>query len=122
MYRDILGKVHLQDRLIGRTPDSISEEIAAGLTVKARSRGMERIGFIAFSQDGSRVFMADTQDPTVPWAVTAIAQIGTPTRQTHADHDLSPSRIERPSVPPSPASQPEADPGVDKRTSPRMPM
>lgn len=124
MYRDILGKVHLQDRLIGRTPDSISEEIAAGLTVKARSRGMERVGFIAFSQDGSRVFMADTQDPTVPWALTAIAQIGTPARQSQEDQGLSPSRIEpaRPSVPPSPASQPEADPDADKRTSPRMPM
>ena len=116
--------MHQQDRLIGRTPDSISEEVAAGLTVKARSRGMERIGFIAFSEDGTRVFMADTQDPTVPWALTAIAKIGASVRQTHEDHDLSPSRIEsaRPSVPPSPAAQPEADPGADKRTSPRMPM
>lgn len=81
MYQSILHHVQTEDRRRGREPDDISERLAAGLTVDAKARGLQTIGFFRMSDDGTRAFMADTSDPNTPWARTAVSDIAAAVRQ-----------------------------------------
>ncbi|MFD0725815.1 XVIPCD domain-containing protein [Lysobacter brunescens] len=81
MYQSILHHVQTEDRRRGREPDDISERLAAGLTVDAKARGLQTIGFFRMSDDGTRAFMADTPDPNTPWARTAVSDIAAAVRQ-----------------------------------------
>ena len=72
MYASLLGVVHERDRTLGREPDDFSRQLAGGLTAEARERGLQQIGFAAFTPDGRTVAMTDTPDPTAPWARTAV--------------------------------------------------
>ena len=72
MYASLLGVVHERDRTLGREPDEFSRQLAGGLTAQARERGLQQIGFAAFTPDGRTVAMTDTPDPTAPWARTAV--------------------------------------------------
>lgn len=81
MYQSILHHVQTEDRRRGREPDDISERLAAGLTADAKARGLQTVGFFRMSDDGTRAFMADTPDPSTPWARTAASDIATAVRQ-----------------------------------------
>lgn len=81
MYQSILHHVQTEDRKRGREPDDISERLAAGLTADAKARGLQTVGFFRMSDDGTRAYMADTPDPSTPWARTAASDIATAVRQ-----------------------------------------
>ncbi len=76
MYASLLNVVHARDDQAARGRDQISVEVAGGLTEKARERNLSKIGFAQFSDDGTKVSMTDTQDPTAPWAKTAVGRVG----------------------------------------------
>ncbi len=82
MFRQILSGVHEEDRKRGREPDALSEQVAAGLTVEAKARGLNTIGFFQFSPDGSKAYMTDTQDPSAERARTAAGDIGQAAQQS----------------------------------------
>lgn len=75
MYARLSGVVNERDAALGRSPDQFSAQLSGGLTVAARARGLDEIGFAQFSADGSRVYMTDTRDPSAPWARTAVADV-----------------------------------------------
>ncbi|MBX3712201.1 MAG: hypothetical protein KF800_09600 [Lysobacter sp.] len=81
MYQSILRHVQAEDRKRGREPDDASERLAAGLTVDAKARGLQSVAFFQMSTDGTRAYMADTADPSTPWARTANGDITTAVRQ-----------------------------------------
>lgn len=81
MYQSILHHVQTEDRRRGREPDDISERLAAGLTADAKARGLQTVGFFRMSDDGMRAYMADTPDPSTPWARTAASDIAAAVRQ-----------------------------------------
>lgn len=76
MYAQLSGVVNERDAALGRSPDQLSAQLSGGLTLAARSRGLEDVGFAKFSEDGSRVYMTDARDPSAPWARTAVADVG----------------------------------------------
>lgn len=76
MYARLSDAVNQRDAALGRSPDQLSAQLSGGLTVAARARGLDEVGFAQFSADGSRVYMTDTRDPTAPWARTAVADVG----------------------------------------------
>lgn len=82
MFRQILSGVHAEDRKRGREPDAFSEQVAAGLTVDAKARGLSSIGFLQFSPDGSKAYITDTQDPSAERARTAVGDIGQAAQQS----------------------------------------
>ena len=55
--------------------------LAAGLTVDAKARGLQSVGFFQMSSDGTRAYMADATDPSAPWAKTAAGDIAAAVRQ-----------------------------------------
>lgn len=75
MYASLSGVVNERDAALGRSPDQLSAQLSGGLTVAARARGLDDVGFAQFSADGSRVYMTDTRDPSAPWAKTAVADV-----------------------------------------------
>jgi hypothetical protein len=76
MYIAALRVVNERDAQMGREPDDISRQLAAGLVEKARERGLESIGAAAFTRDGTRVGITDTADLSAPWAKTAVGDVG----------------------------------------------
>lgn len=56
MYQQARGHVHALDRQLGRTPDQLSDNLAAAVTVSARADGLKRIDQVALSDDGSRLW------------------------------------------------------------------
>lgn len=92
MYSTLLATVREKDDALGRTSDVASQQLAAGLTAHARERGLTEIGFAQFSQDGTKVAMTDTQDPSLPWAKTAMGDVGQLVGQTIAQ---SSERVEK---------------------------
>lgn len=81
MFRQILTGVHDEDRKRGREPDALSEQVAAGLTVDAKTRGLNKVGFLQFSADGSKAYMTDTRDPSSEFARTAAGDVGQAAQQ-----------------------------------------
>ena len=61
IYKQTLGLVHELDKSKGHTPDAHSANLAAALTVAARSNGMERIDRIALDDKGATVVAAQGQ-------------------------------------------------------------
>lgn len=76
MYARLSGVVNERDAALGREPDRLSAQLTGGLAVAARERGLSDIRFAEFSADGRQVYMADTRDPSAPWARTAVADVG----------------------------------------------
>jgi len=76
MYLAALRAVNERDAQMGRQPDEISRQLAAGLVEKARERGLDTIGAARFTPDGTKVGMTDTADLSAPWAKTAVADVG----------------------------------------------
>lgn len=76
MFATLLGAVNERDKQLGREPDEISRQLAAGLVEKARERGLDTIGAAKFTSDGTRVGMTDTADLSAPWAKTAVGDVG----------------------------------------------
>ena len=76
MYTALLKVVHERDQELGRTPDMLSKQLAAGLTEQAVARGLTSIGFARFSDDGRTVGMTDTLSPSAEWAKTAVGNVG----------------------------------------------
>jgi peptidoglycan hydrolase-like protein with peptidoglycan-binding domain len=92
MYSTLLATVLEKDDVLGRTSDAASRQLAAGLTAAARERGLTDIGFAQFSRDGTKVAMTETQDPSLPWAKTAMGDVGQLVGQTVAQ---SSERVEK---------------------------
>lgn len=76
MFAALLHTVNDRDKELGRAPDEISRQLAAGLVEKARERGLDTIGAAKFTSDGTRVGMTDTADLSAPWAKTAVGDVG----------------------------------------------
>jgi hypothetical protein len=76
MYLAALRAVNERDKALGRETDEISRQLAGGLVEKARERGLETIGAVKFTPDGTRVGMTDTADLSAPWAKTAVGDVG----------------------------------------------
>jgi putative chitinase len=81
MYATLLGAVNERDKQLGREPDEISRQLAGGLVEKARERGLDTIGAVKFTPDGTKVGMTDTADLSTPWAKTAVGDVGQLTGQ-----------------------------------------
>lgn len=120
MYAKLLATVSERDASLGRNPDQLSVQLSGGLTVDARRAGLEEIGFAQFSADGSRVYMADEQDPSAPWARKAVGDVGQALQRTMAESSEQLAELNRRQVPqPSPASQSLQPEGPD-RPGPRL--
>jgi hypothetical protein len=76
MFATLLDTVHARDRGQDRVSDDVSLQLAGGLTAQARARGLDAIGYAAFTPDGTKVAMTNTTDPSAPWARTAVGQVG----------------------------------------------
>ncbi len=76
MYLAALRVVNERDAQMGRQPDEISRQLAAGLVEKARERGLDTIGAARFTPDGTKVGITDTVDLSAPWAKTAVGDVG----------------------------------------------
>jgi putative chitinase len=99
MYASLYGTVTERDAAIGRTPDTLSAQLSGGLTVAARERGLQEIGFSQFSPDGTRVYMTDTRDPAAPWARTAVGDVAQAVNQPLADSTQRVEAINRDQTP-----------------------
>jgi hypothetical protein len=82
MYLAALRVVNERDAQMGRQPDEISRQLAAGLVEKARERGLDTIGAARFTPDGTKVGMTDIADLSSPLAKTAIGDVGQLAGQT----------------------------------------
>jgi hypothetical protein len=82
MYLAALRAVNERDAQMGRQPDEISRQLAAGLVEKARERGLDTIGAARFTPDGIKVGMTDTADLSSPLARTAVGDVGQLAGQT----------------------------------------
>lgn len=89
-YAKLLGTLHDEDQQRGRAPHPASARIAAGLTVDACDRGLERIGFAQLSADGSRMYMTDTANPSSELARTAVGDV---TRAAQQSIDNSTEKV-----------------------------
>ena len=61
----------------------------------ARLRGLEEIGYAQFSADGSRVYMADSQDPSAPWARKAVGDVGQALQRTMSESSEQVAELNR---------------------------
>lgn len=84
MFVAALQAVSERDAQMGRQPDELSRQLAGGLVEKARERGLETIGAIRFTVDGTKVGMTDTDDLSAPWAKKAVGDVGLLTGQSLA--------------------------------------
>lgn len=75
MFRTLLKAVHEEDERRGRAPDEVSTRVAAGLTADAAERDLKHIGFAQFVDNGRKVAMSDTEDPSKEWARTATGDV-----------------------------------------------
>ncbi len=75
MFRQAFEPVRVRDVELGRASDDASVQLAAGMTAEARARGLKTIEFAQFSPDGRQFHMADTPDPSLPWARTAVGDV-----------------------------------------------
>jgi Protein of unknown function (DUF2974) len=85
MFRKALGLIQTKDTELGRGSDDTTMRLAAGVTAEARARGLDTIAFAQFSEDGRRFLMADTRDPSLPWARTAVGDVGQALQQNVGD-------------------------------------
>ncbi|MBN8212689.1 MAG: zeta toxin family protein [Xanthomonadales bacterium] len=76
MFATLLGAVNERDKQLDREPDEISRQLAGALVEKARERGLDTIGAVKFTPDGTKVGITDTADLSAPWAKTAVGDIG----------------------------------------------
>jgi hypothetical protein len=95
MFQQALGPVRTRDAELGRTPDEASVRLAAGMTAGARERGLETIAFAQFSPDGQRFYMANTSDPSSPWAKTAVGDVGQALQQSVAYSTLQVAQLDQ---------------------------
>ncbi|KRA14953.1 peptidoglycan-binding protein [Lysobacter sp. Root604] len=75
MYARLLSTANERDAALGLALNPLNPQLSGGLTVDARKRGLDEIGFAQFSPDGSRVYMADSQDPSAPWGRKAVGDV-----------------------------------------------
>ena len=54
LYQQALTGVHQYDAKLGRTPDGMSERMAASFTTLAKENGMNKIDHVVFSVDTGR--------------------------------------------------------------------
>lgn len=95
MYAKLLATVNERDAELGRPSDRLSAQLSGGLTVDARQRGLEHIGYAQFSADGSRVYMADSQDPSAPWARKAVGDVGQALQRTLPESSVQVAELNR---------------------------
>jgi len=104
LYQQALDGVHKIDSGMGRTSDQHSANLAAALTVAAKTQGLTRIDAVALSEDGSRTFAAQNSSPLRKLADVATAQaVSTPIEQSSvAAHAVQPgpTPIFIPHIPP----------------------
>jgi hypothetical protein len=93
MFAAALRAVNDRDTEMGRQPDEVSRQLAGGLVEKARERGLESIGAARFTPDGTKVGMTDTADLSLPWAKTAVGDVGQLAGQTLAKSSESVAAI-----------------------------
>jgi putative chitinase len=93
MYARLAATVGERDAAIGRAPGQLSTQLAGGLTVTARERGLQEVGFAQFSPDGNRVYMTDTRDPSLAWAKTAVGDVAQSVHQPLAESSERIARI-----------------------------
>jgi hypothetical protein len=114
MYRQALAPVLTRDAELGRTSDDTSVRLAAGMTAEARTRGLETIAFAQFSADGQRFYMANTPDPSSPWARTAVGDVGQALQQSVADSSQRVARIDQTQVMAQQFAQPAQQQTLDQ--------
>jgi peptidoglycan hydrolase-like protein with peptidoglycan-binding domain len=59
LYTQARQHVHALDTQLGRTPDTYSDNLAAGLAVQARADGLQRIDAVALSTNGDRLWAVE---------------------------------------------------------------
>lgn len=95
MYAKLLATVSERDAALGRPSDRLSAQLSGGLTADARERGLEQIGYAQFSADGSRVYMADSQAPSAPWARKAVGDVGQALQRTLSESSEQVAELNR---------------------------
>lgn len=120
MYRQALDAVHRMDVQQGRTPDQRSDNLAAALTVAARSNGMSRIDHVVLNDDASRAY-AVQGDMGSPFKrhtdVNVVQAVGTPVAQSSAQwqHDLQRLAPTQATPPMQQTPNPQGDQAVMQR-------
>lgn len=66
---------HIDTGDTARLPTEDRTRLAAAITAEARANGMDTIAFAQMSPDGRHLYLANTADPTAPWARTAVVDI-----------------------------------------------
>jgi hypothetical protein len=94
MFKQAIGPINARDAELGRGSDDTSARLAAGMTADARARGLETIAFAQFSPDGQKFYMADTANPSAPWARTAVGDVGPALQQSVVDSSQRVAQID----------------------------
>ncbi|UPG91573.1 hypothetical protein L2Y96_07325 [Luteibacter aegosomaticola] len=87
LFKKVLDGVHQVDAKQGRTPDQLSENLAASLTVAARKDGLEKVNHVLLDDSGVRTYavQGELNSPLKQVASVDTAQaVATPVAQSSA--------------------------------------
>lgn len=82
LFRQAQQHVHRIDADMGRRPDQHSDNLAGGLTVAAKHKGMSRIDEVAINEDGSRAYAAQNHAGYRTYAEVTTEATKTPLAQS----------------------------------------
>jgi hypothetical protein len=81
LYNQIFGLVKEHDIKIGRSPDQLSEQLTAALTVAAKAEGMKEVHHLMINNDRGRAFVVDTPDAKAEWRQRTFVELNEATQQ-----------------------------------------
>ncbi|WP_049623163.1 peptidoglycan-binding domain-containing protein [Frateuria defendens] len=113
MYQQALRGVHGIDAAHGRTPDQLSDNLAASLTLEAHRHGLSRIDHVVLSDDGKRVYavQGELNSPFKRIADVDVGQsVAKPAAQSGAEWNAPPPGHAAPSHAPQPVPPPQPQP------------
>lgn len=87
LFKKVLEGVHQVDAKQGRTPDQLSENLAASLTVAARKEGLDKVNHVLLDDPGLRTYavQGELNSPLKQLASVDTAQaVATPVAQSSA--------------------------------------
>ena len=120
VFQQALNGVHAVDASQGRTPDKLSENLAASLAAAAHAQGLSRVDHVVLSDDAKRAYavQGDLSSPFKQIAEVDVARaVGTPVAQSSqewqqtatqqqqqpqpaiAQQQTQPQQVEQPSIP-----------------------
>lgn len=113
-YAGVIGIDHER----GRSPDQISERLAAALAVQSKADGLEAIRCVVMNKEGTRAFAVDNADPAAPWAKRTSVEVAAAIQQpVEASNEKLEQLTQRMAVQQQDSTLVQDDPG---RSAPKM--